>query len=101
MYKCLNCGAEFETPEKSLEDRGDGYSNIIDICPECKIDDIEKLYLCSCQRKYITDEQDRCDQCEREIGEAMQRARYMIMDARNVSYQTALKDMVWWIEKEG
>ncbi len=101
MYKCLNCGAEFETPEVEVKYFNSEIDDHINICPECKIDDIEELHLCSCQRKYIADKQDRCDQCEAEISEAMQQARQIIMNARNVDYQTASNDMVWWIEREG
>lgn len=100
MYKCLNCGAVFEDKCEVIDyvDGRPAYKYLV--CPDCLTDDIEELTLCRCGREYITDEQDRCDQCEREIGEAMSRARNQIMNGCNVGFQQATEDIVWWIENQ-
>lgn len=100
MWKCLNCGAEFEEPiyrgglctEPRFEDK---------FCPECEVNDIEELHICRCERKYITSRQDRCDKCEKEIIHAMNEAIGRVMIDCNVDHQQATEDIVWWIEREG
>jgi hypothetical protein len=102
MWKCLNCGATFENPGKTCEtpDTGWGHEDYCNVCPECHIDDIEELHLCRCEREYITDEQDRCWQCEKEIDEAMKEARERIMSGNRRDFQSATDDMVQWVERE-
>jgi DNA-directed RNA polymerase subunit RPC12/RpoP len=99
MYRCLNCGAEFEEPSYRHQFT-DGFLKKTRICPECGIDDMEKLHLCRCGREYIKDEQDRCGQCEKEINDAMNEARERIKNCCNVDHQKAMEEVVWWIERE-
>ena len=102
MWKCLNCGAEFESPTKECFDYSDGICWKLEYyCPECHVDDIEPLHLCRCERNYIPEERDRCDQCEQEINEIMSESRERIKNARNVDHQQSTEDIVWWVEREG
>lgn len=99
MYKCLNCGAEFETPAKDSIDCGDGYSQIVVICPECRIDDIEKLKPCSmCREHYIKSSKDCCANCELAVSRWMEYAMRWISEETSAERDDIIQAMVHWVE---
>lgn len=67
MYKCLDCGHVFETPDEFRENHGDpgkGYESF-GVCPECGSDDYEEVKQCSeCGEWFSTDELYSCGCCE-------------------------------------
>jgi hypothetical protein len=103
MWKCTECGAVFETPMQGITYLDGIMIANYKTCPdqECGSDELEIVHLCRCEREYITDEQDRCWQCEKEIDEAMKEARERIMSGNRREFQGATEDMVQWIEREG
>lgn len=42
MYRCNDCGCEFEEPYKYQEDTGE----IFNVCPQCKETDYSELVVC-------------------------------------------------------
>ena len=103
MWKCLNCGAVFETPMQGITYLDGIMIANYKTCPdqECGSDELEIVHLCRCEREYITDSQGRCEKCEHDIAEIMSEARERIKERMNVDHQQATEDIVWWIEQEG
>ena len=70
MYKCLDCGATFERPNRLITDDG-----IFNICPECKSDEIEKQTPCAQCSEQKPDNGDKyCDVCQTQAGEDIAKA---------------------------
>lgn len=67
MFKCLDCGHVFETPDEFRENHGDpgkGYESF-GVCPECSSDDYEEVEQCSeCGEWFSPDELYSCGCCE-------------------------------------
>ena len=71
MYRCNNCGAEFEQPRMMVEPHGEKLGH----CPNClDIDytDIETLHCDACEDGYVEYEGERwCTDCKRATIQAM------------------------------
>ncbi len=101
MYKCLNCGAEFETPEVEVKYFNGEIDDHINICPECKIDDIEKMVECGmCRQTYIKSDQDRCEYCTERTDHWMENAILSISEETGAERDEIIKAMVVWIEEQ-
>lgn len=62
MYKCDNCGCEFEEPYKLQEDTGE----IFNVCPDCKETDYYELETCKICGEYFNQDElwnGMCEQC--------------------------------------
>lgn len=68
MYICLECGAVFEQPKRTIE-RFEHSRMTIKECPNCQSQALEKATTCDLCGAYISQEQARygmCSQCEME-----------------------------------
>lgn len=68
MYRCTQCGAEFEEP-RYIEERDPSYEGGIygsQVCPDCGSDDIEEGAVCGLCNMAFTDGE-FCEDCKREV----------------------------------
>ena len=69
-YKCEECGARFERPNRLITDGG-----VYDICPECRGDEVIKTVpCCQCSEQHEDTGDKYCDTCQTQAGEDIAKA---------------------------
>lgn len=93
MYRCNNCGAEFEQPRMMIESHGEKLGH----CPNClDIDytDIEELHCDACEDGYVEYRGDRwCTDCKRATIQAMNQAVLGAVHITSATISTAVNTM--------
>lgn len=78
MYKCLDCGREFEIPKIDFIEHNEvdtRRTEIIGICPNCHSTDFEEMKICPCcNANYIKSSKDVCLSCEVTIYQTLNEA---------------------------
>ena len=66
MYKCNNCGYEFETPMKGI-----GHLSAYAFCPRCQDSDFEEIKKCEICGNHFVEDNDTlscvCPECEKKF----------------------------------
>lgn len=102
MYRCLNCGHEFEKPEIEINEIPGVWFDRVDICPNCKVDDIEELRICPmCGEHYISSDKDRCETCSTEVSDWMNEALNKIVEHTGAERAEVIQAISYWVEREG
>lgn len=93
MYRCNNCGAEFENPRMMVESHGEKLGH----CPNClDIDytDIEELHCDACEDGYVEYKGERwCTDCKRATIQAMNQAVLGAVHITGATISTAVNTM--------
>ena len=93
MYRCNNCGAEFENPRMMVESHGEKLGH----CPNClDIDytDIEELRCDACEAGYVEYKGERwCADCKRATIQAMNQAVLGAVHITGATISTAVNTM--------
>ena len=93
MYRCNNCGAEFEKPRMMIESHGEKLGH----CPNClDIDytDIETLHCDACEDGYVEYKSERwCADCKRATIQAMNQAVLGAVHITGATISTAVNTM--------
>ena len=93
MYRCNNCGAEFENPRMMVESHGEKLGH----CPNClDIDytDIETLHCDACEDGYVEYKGERwCADCKRATIQAMNQAVLGAVHITGATISTAVNTM--------
>ena len=93
MYRCNNCGAEFENPRMMVESHGEKLGH----CPNClDIDytDIETLHCDACEDGYVEYKGERwCADCKRATIQAMNQAVLGAVHVTGATISTAVNTM--------
>ena len=93
MYRCNNCGAEFEQPRMMVEPHGEKHGH----CPNClDIDyaDIEELHCDACEDGYVEYRGERwCTDCKRATIQAMNQAVLGAFHITGATISTAVNTM--------
>jgi hypothetical protein len=98
MYKCNNCGYEFERSQlKYINFAGETVE--IKVCPCCKADDYYEMNQCDLCGDYIKDG-DYCDSCFGAILENMEDAVDSIQNETGGSRDDVLRAIAEWTEEE-
>lgn len=93
MYRCNNCGAEFEQPRMMVESHGEKLGH----CPNClDVDytDIEELHCDACEDGYVEYKGERwCTDCKRATIQAMNQAVLGAVHVTGATISTAVNTM--------
>ena len=93
MYRCNNCGAEFEQPRMMVESHGEKLGH----CPNClDVDytDIEELHCDACEDGYVEYKGERwCTDCKRATIQAMNQAVLGAVHITGATISTAVNTM--------
>ena len=93
MYRCNNCGAEFENPRMMVESHGEKLGH----CPNCldtDYTDIEELHCDACEDGYVEYKGERwCTDCKRATIQAMNQAVLGAVHITGATISTAVNTM--------
>jgi DNA-directed RNA polymerase subunit RPC12/RpoP len=102
MYKCLDCGAEFDEPKRfiimhyEVDTRQEEY---LTVCPECFLSDIEEMKLCpACKENWITSNKDICNECTYTLYDALNRAIDRVKYDLGCEVKPLMPTVEKWIE---
>lgn len=92
MYKCLNCGEEFETPgvvkERMPDYWGSPAYQDFEVCPCCG-GDFEKMYKCDFCGEWTVNADWICDDCMETAKTTMMQATDRLAKELNLPYNRA------------
>lgn len=98
MYKCNNCGYEFEQSQmKYINFAGETVE--IKVCPCCKADDYYEMNQCDLCGDYIADG-DYCDSCKETVADWMLEAIKQIKRTTKADREDIIRAIVEWLEEE-
>lgn len=104
MYKCEECGEQFDEPNWKAEWQGDkehGGNVNYAICPKCGSDDLQTMGTCPLCDEYIDCEEDYCEQHKAELDIVMNGAVSQIEKTSSADKKwEILQAIIAWCEEQ-
>lgn len=98
MYKCNNCGYEFETPMKGI-----GHLSAYAFCSRCQDSDFEEMKNCKVCGSFFSDDDNNlievCPECEKEFVNERSFNVQAIYDIENKKESVKINSFLAWAFK--
>lgn len=103
MYKCLNCGETFSSPD-SVRDFESEYfgrtvTHYMNVCPSCGSDDFEEMDKCEICGEYIDAGSCLCENCKELIGDLASEIRGKVRE-KAIVHKLNYDEFIRYLEEE-